>query len=53
MIEYAINEDFRNYVDRYCKKHNISIAEALTHKLVQETREQYKERRIATGAESI
>jgi len=47
MIEYAINEDFRNYVDKYCKKHKISVAEALRHKMVCNVREYYKERRIA------
>lgn len=32
---YAENEDFKRYVDRYCVKHRISVAEALQHYLVQ------------------
>lgn len=47
MIEYAINPDFQSYVDKYARDRKISVAEALTHKLVQEAREYYKERRIA------
>ena len=40
---YADNEDFRRYVDRYCTKHRISVAEALQHYLVQMAGRQYKE----------
>ena len=32
---YAENADFKRYVDRYCVKHRISVAEALQHYLVQ------------------
>ncbi len=46
MIEYAINEDFRSHVDKYCNKHKISVPEALKHKTVQHVREYYKERRM-------
>ena len=28
--------NFTKYVDAYCKKHRISVDEALTHKLVKE-----------------
>ena len=45
--EYAINEDFRDYVDKYARDHSISVTEALTHKLVQEAEDYYKERRYA------
>ena len=31
---YATNEDFSEYVDRYCKKHEITVQEALKHKIV-------------------
>lgn len=32
--EYRHNKRFRDYVDRYCNKHKISIDEALTHSFV-------------------
>ena len=40
---YAENEDFRRYVDRYCTKHNVSVAKALQHYLVQAAGRVYKE----------
>ena len=40
---YAENEDFKRYVDRYCVKHRISVAEALQHYLVQMAWKMYKE----------
>lgn len=40
---YADNADFKRYVDRYCTKHRISVAEALQHYLVQMAGRQYKE----------
>lgn len=40
---YAENEDFKRYVDRYCKKHRVSVDEALQHYLVQMAGRQYKE----------
>lgn len=40
---YEQNEDFKQYVDRYCVKHCISVAEALQHYLVQIAGRQYKE----------
>lgn len=40
---YADNADFRRYVDRYCVKHRISVAEALQHYLVQMVGRQYEE----------
>ena len=40
---YADNEDFRRYVDSYCTKHRISVAEALQHYLVQMVGKMYKE----------
>lgn len=33
---YNTNQDFREYVDRYCNKHNVTVEVALTHSLVQE-----------------
>ena len=40
---YADNADFKRYVDLYCVKHRISVAEALQHYLVQMAGRQYKE----------
>lgn len=45
---YADNEDFKRYVDRYCTKHRISVAEALQHYLVQMAGRQYKEQAETT-----
>ena len=47
MIIYNIynqNKDFREYVSRYCRKHHVSVDEALQHKLVQEVGYQYMQR---------
>ena len=40
---YEQNDDFKRYVDRYCVKHCISVAEALQHYLVQAAGQIYKE----------
>lgn len=40
---YEQNEDFKRYVDRYCTKHRISVAEALQHYLVRMAGRMYKE----------
>lgn len=40
---YNSNADFKNYVDKYCKKHKCSIEEAMKHKLIEAVYEQYKE----------
>lgn len=40
---YAENDDFKRYVDRYCVKHCISVAEALKHYLVRMAGRMYKE----------
>ena len=45
---YAENADFKRYVDRYCVKHRISVAEALQHYLVQMAGMQYKEQSETT-----
>lgn len=34
--EYKHNSKFREYVDAYCKKHRISVAEALEHEIVRQ-----------------
>ena len=40
---YDSNEDFRNYVDRYCRTYRLSVEEALEHKLVQDVGRHYQE----------
>jgi len=36
---YEKDEEFRDYVERYCKSRNVTTEEALTHKLVTIERE--------------
>ena len=31
-----MNNDFDTYVEKYCTKHNLTVEEALQHKIVQE-----------------
>ena len=45
---HADNADFKRYVDRYCVKHRISVAEALQHYLVQMAGRMYKEQAETT-----
>ena len=40
---YEQNADFKRYVDRYCTKHRVSVAEALQHYLVRMAGQMYKE----------
>lgn len=48
---YDRNSDFKQYVDRYAKKHNegnsISVDEALEHEIVKQVAAQYKEKEEA------
>ena len=39
---YDTNEDFKEYVDKYCVKHNVSKEEALKHNIVQFAADCYK-----------
>ena len=41
---YNTNQDFRDYVDKHCRKHKCTVEEALTHAIVQEVEKMYKER---------
>ena len=41
---YDENKDFRDYVDAYCKKCNISVEVALEHFLVRSVAQHYIER---------
>ena len=49
MSEYATNEEFREYVDRYSRDNHITPEEAVEHKIVQNVEEYYRERRLARG----
>lgn len=48
---YNTNPDFKDYVDKYCTKHQIGVEEALEHKLVKEVSEYYKEFKV--GSRSV
>ena len=41
---YNTNQDFREYVERYCWKHKCTVEEALTHAIVRAVEEDYRER---------
>lgn len=42
-ILYNENEKFRTYVDAYAAKHGLSSKEAMSHKIVQNVAEMYRE----------
>lgn len=46
MEEYTINPEFREYVDRYCNKHDVTPEQAVEHKLIQYVLEEYRHKRI-------
>ena len=46
---YKENAAFKQYVDKYCKKHRISVNEALTHEIIKQVYLQYKEERASKG----
>lgn len=41
--EYRHNAAFRRYVDKYCEKYGITVAEALKHEIVRQVWLQYTE----------
>jgi hypothetical protein len=41
---YENNNDFKRYVDRYCRTYGLSVEDALEHNLVQEVGKQYQEK---------
>lgn len=41
-MNVQVEEDFEAYVERYCKKHQITPDEAKTHMLVREVRKHYE-----------
>lgn len=46
MEEYNNNIEFKEYVDKYCCKHNVTPEEATQHLLVKGVEEQYRHRRL-------
>lgn len=50
--EYYVNEEFKEYVTKYCNQRKLSIAVALSHKLVQEVGNMYRDRRLALKKEN-
>lgn len=44
-ILYEKNEDFKQYVDKYCKKTNITPEEAFTHYMIKDVARYYEEDR--------
>ena len=43
MNEYCYNAKFRDYVDKYCKKHSLTVKEALRHEIVKQVYLYYTE----------
>lgn len=39
---YSNNDEFKEFVNKHCAKHEISVEEALTHKQITITREYYE-----------
>ena len=44
METYNSNKNFKDFVDKYCTKHEISVEEALKHFIVREVEKTYKEK---------
>ena len=44
---YNHNEDFKMYVDRYCKQYGLTVDEALEHEIVKNVAAQYREKEEA------
>ena len=41
---YSTNDEFKQFCDKYCVKHDISLEKAFSHDLVKETARYYKEK---------
>ena len=41
---YDRNEDFKRYVDSYCKQYELTVDEALEHEIVKQVAAQYREK---------
>lgn len=46
MEEYNINTDFKDYVDKFARDHNITPEQAVQHKIVQNVMEEYRQKRV-------
>lgn len=46
MEEYNLNADFKECVDKYCQRENITPEVAVTHAIVQGVEKEYKNNRI-------
>ena len=44
---YNHNEDFKRYVDSYCKQYGLTVDEALEHEIVKQVAAQYREKEEA------
>lgn len=44
---YNGNDDFRRYLDRYCKQYGLTVEEALEHEIVKQVAAQYREKEEA------
>lgn len=40
---YENNKDFKRYVDLYCRRYDLSVEDALKHKVVQDVGRYYQE----------
>ncbi len=41
--EYSYNPDFRKYVDKHCKRYNLTVEEALRQEIVKQVHLYYAE----------
>ena len=46
---YESNSNFRDYVEKYRKKHDLTVDEALQHASVREAEKYYREKEIEDG----
>lgn len=43
---YNSNEDFKRYVDHYCKTYGLKVEDALEHEIVKQVAAQYREKAV-------
>lgn len=53
MEEYNINLDFKEYVDKYCRKHKIIPEQAVEHELVRTVETDYRYKRQNKSFDNI
>lgn len=51
MEEYNSNAEFRAYVDKYCRKHDITPEQAAGHLIVKLVKQKYRHRRLNCSRE--